>query len=514
MAFTVDAAIRWWARECPDHIALSFDGEDCSWRDLYAWAGRVGAHLQARGVKPGDRVSVIAANSLEYAVLIVALLRIGAVGAPMNFRSAVTEVRDAWHKFTPAFLFADDDRSAVAAEAVGDVAGDRLRLLSEIRAFQHGEPVAPDHAPQQDAPLFIIGTSGSTAHPKGVVYTNFMVMTYTCEFALMEPRCGRGSSVLCLGPFSSASGYLVMLQFLSAGATVFMESRFDPERALQLLVERRINSYLGAPIFFERLAALPAFADADLSSLHFAQVGGARVGSALQQAWNAKGVVLRQAYGCTEAGGAWAARDDIALSAPEKCGRGGIFTEYAIRAEDGSFAPPGTPGEILIRGPYVTTGYWDNPEATEEALRGGWLHTGDMGVMDAEGNLTFLNRIKDIIISGGLNVSAAELERVIGELDGVQEVAVVPTADDQFGETPVAVIHGDLDKLSVEAVLAHCGRHLARYKLPGYIVIEREPLPRLTSGKIAKPAIRDKYSDAAKRLQKARTINLNARRTG
>src|SRR5690606_17717259 len=131
------------------------------------------------------------------------------------------------------------------------------------------------------------------------------------------------------------------------------------------------------------------------------------------------GVVLRQLYGSTEAGGGWGARDDVAVSAPDKCGRGGMFTEYAILGENRGFAPPGTPGEILVRSPCLMVGYWNNPEATQEALRDGWLHTGDLGVLDETGNLTFIDRLKDIIISGGLNISAAEVERVIGELAGV-----------------------------------------------------------------------------------------------
>ncbi|MEX1147961.1 MAG: class I adenylate-forming enzyme family protein [Sphingomonadales bacterium] len=504
MAFTIDSAIRWWSRECPDGVALSVEGEDCSWTRLYDWSGRVAAHIQNQGVNPGDRVMVVAANSLEYAVLIVAMTRIGAIGAPLSFRSAEGEVGLALDSLTPALIFTDPDRRAVTVAGMDGRNLDRLRSLEEIRSFEHGDAILPDHDPAMDAPLFIIGTSGSTAHPKGVVYTNFMVMTYVSEFVLMEPQCGKGSRILCLGPFSSASGYLVLLQFLASGATVYMETRFDPARALDVLVRHQINTYLGAPIFFERLSALPAFTDADLSHLHFTQVGGARVDAALQQAWLDKGVVLRQAYGCTESGGAWAARDDTALSAPEKCGHGGMFTEYAIRAEDGGFASPGTTGEILIRGPYITPAYWNNPDATAEALRDGWLHTGDIGVMDEAANLTFITRLKDIIISGGLNVSAAELERVISGVDGVEEVAVVPTPDRDYGEAPVAVVYGDRERLSVERIMDHCGKHLARYKLPGYVIIEDKPLPRLTSGKIAKPAIREQYGDASDRFAKTR----------
>ncbi|MET0986342.1 MAG: AMP-binding protein, partial [Steroidobacteraceae bacterium] len=240
------------------------------------------------------------------------------------------------------------------------------------------------------------------------------------------------------------------------------------------------------------------------SDLYWTQVGGARVSPALLKTWREKGVLLRQLYGSTEAGGGWGARNDAALTAPEKCGRGGMFTEYAIRGDQGGFAPPGVPGEILVRSPCLMGGYWNNPTATREAIRDGWLHSGDLGVIDDGGNLTFIDRLKDIIISGGLNISAAEVERAIGEVAGVEEVAVIAAPDSDFGETPLAVIFGDAKQLSVPAVIDHCNRELANFKVPRYVVLESEPLPRLPSGKISKPLLREKYKNATTSLAKVR----------
>jgi len=504
MAFTIASALRWWSLEQPDQLALSVDDEPCTFGELYAWSARVGRYLQGLGVQPGDRVGVVAPNSMDYALLAFGLMRIGAIGAPLNFRSTATEIHDAFADLTPVLAFGDAERAGTLREALGPEAAARLRSLEEIRALRHGEAAPLDVAIDADAPVFIIGTSGSTARPKGVIYTQRMIMTYASEFAIMEPRCARGSRILSLGPFSSSSGYLLLMQFSALGVTLYIESQFRPERALRLLADKKITTMQGAPIFFERIAAAEGFREADLSSLYWAQVGGAPVKPALLTTWLDKGVTLRQLYGSTEAGGGWGARDDTALSAPEKCGRGGVFTEYAIRDEGSGFAPPGVAGEILVRSPCMTVGYWNNPEASRTALAGGWLHTGDLGVIDERGALTFVDRLKDIIISGGLNVSAAELERVIYELDGVAEVAVIAVADPDFGETPLAVVHGDPGKLSAEAVAAHCTRHLARFKLPRYVDIASEPLPRLLSGKIAKPALRERYHDAPARLRKVK----------
>jgi fatty-acyl-CoA synthase len=148
-------------------------------------------------------------------------------------------------------------------------------------------------------------------------------------------------------------------------------------------------------------------------------------------------------------------------------------------------------------------GYWNDPQATANTLVNGWLRTGDLGVIDENGLLTMLDRIKDIIISGGLNISAAELERVIGEFPGVEEVAVIAAIDARFGETPLAVLYSS-DNIDVPQLVAHCSKHLSDYKVPRYVVVEKEPLLRLATGKISKPALRAKYADAHLRLSRVR----------
>lgn len=505
MGFTVTSAFLWWVREHPARIALDFDGEELSYADLHAWSSRVAAALVADGIGPGDRVAICAANTLDYAVLIVAIMLAGGIHAPLSFRSSARELRTSLAMATPALLFTDAARAPAAREALGEAEADRLRPLDGIRPLRGA--AAPDpallHRPDPDEPVFIIGTSGSTGTPKGVVYTHRSIMTYAAEFAIMEPRTGNGGSILAAGPYSSTSGTLLLMQFLSVGNTIHTQSRFTPETALRLLQDKKITTFLASTIFFERIAALPAFADADLSTIAFAQISGARVNPAILKAYREKGVALRPAYGCTEAGGAWAARDDTAFTEPEKCGPGAMFTEFAIRGADGGFAPPGTAGEILIRSACLSQGYWNNPRATAEAFRDGWLHTGDKGVLDARGNLTFIDRIKDIIISGGLNISAMEVESVIAEVPGVEEVVVLSARDDQFGETPLAVAHGD-PALTAEAIVAHCNAHLADYKVPRYVAIEPEPLPRMASGKISKLILREKYKDAPAFLPKVR----------
>lgn len=504
MNFTIASTLRWWSRDQGDALALSVDDRLLSFRELYDWSGRIGARLIELGVRPEDRICVVAMNSMEYAILAMGMMRIGAIAAPLNFRSTVSELRDWRADLTPMLFFADADRRATVAEALGNDAAGNLFALEELNQYRSGPASELSYLPADDAPVFIIGTSGSTARPKGVIYSHRSILSFACEFVITEPRCGRGSRILSVGPFSSSSGYLLLMGFIALGVTMFIESQFRAERALRLLVEKRITTIKGAPIFFERIAALPEFADADLSALYWAQVGGARVPTSLLKAWRDKGVVLRQLYGSTEAGGGWAARDDSAVSAPEKCGRGGLFTQYRILGEDGGAAPVGVAGEILVRSACMMEGYWNNPTASAEAIVDGWLHSGDLGLLDATENLIFVDRLKDIIISGGLNISAAEVERVIGEIPGVLEVAVIAADDVQFGETPLAIVYGNVASLSPALIIERCNAALANYKVPRYVDIVSAPLPRLPSGKISKPELRRRYKDAASRLPKVR----------
>jgi fatty-acyl-CoA synthase len=471
VAFTITSALKWWVREHPNRVALNYDGEELTYGELYAWSSRVAAQLVASGVKAGDRVAVFGTNSLEYAVLIVGIMLAGGIHAPVSFRSSVREFGRSMATLTPTLLFADEEHTASAREALRESDAPKLRSLSEIRPLRTAPAPGPMYEPHPDEPLFIIGTSGSTGDPKGVGYSHRSTMVYAAEFAIMEPRCGNGGSILASGPYSSASGTLLLMQFLATGSSIYALSRFNPERALQLMQEKKITTFLASVIFFERIAALPAFERADLSTIQFAQISGARVNPALLARYRERGLVLRQAYGCTEAGGAWAARDETATSEPEKSGPGAMFTEFAIKAEDGGFATAGAPGEILIRSAGLSVGYWNNEAATKETFRNGWLHTGDLGVLDERGNLTFIDRIKDIIISGGLNISVLEVESVIAEVEGVHEVVVLSAKDAQFGETPLAIVYGDAANLIVPAIIAHCNAHLSDYKVPRYVAI-------------------------------------------
>jgi fatty-acyl-CoA synthase len=294
-------------------------------------------------------------------------------------------------------------------------------------------------------------------------------------------------------------------QTLIHGGTLHLEPRFEPAAALHAVTEKKITIFTGPPIIFEQIALLPEFAAADLSSLASCAVGGARVSNEMLAVWQEKGVLLRQIYGLTEGGGSVSVMPGaLAAKVPEKCGRGLMFTRLrVVDVATGADCGPGEPGQILVRGPGVFPGYWGNEAATAEALVDGWLHTGDIGVLDEAGYLTYVDRLKDMIISGGLNISPTEVENVIGTFPGVEEVAVIAVSDDKFGETPAALVYARAPVETAD-LITHCNQRLADYKVPRYVIQVDAPLPRMASGKIAKRALRTDFADVPRLYSKVR----------
>jgi len=507
MSGTLIETFNWWAIERAEVPALVVGDDQLSYAQLRAWAESAAEWLVAQGVERGDRVGVMAGNSLLWVVLSQAAMLAGAILAPVNPRFTFSEASYLLvDRYRTKAIFHDEERAELVAKIGDQIPGARVFALEELAHLRHTPPtgsLTPTDIPL-DTELVIIPTSGSTGRPKGVVLSHRTMSGYITDSCLARPGAFSAARILLFAPLCTSAGYVVLMQYLAYGGTVFLEQAFDAERALDTIVTQRISTMMGTPIFFERMAACEGFSDADLSSLYYCLVGGARVSRQLLETWLEKGVLLRQLYGQTEVGGqATFNTDQASITHPEKCGRGSIYTRVAVIDEQGNFCPPHTPGQIVIKGPGTMVRYWDDPEATAATVVDGWVRTGDMGVLDEQGLLTMLDRIKDIIISGGLNISAAEVERVISEYPGVHEVAVIAAHDDNFGETPLAIVHG-LQPADIPELLHHCSTHLSSYKVPRYMVCTSEPLPRLATGKIAKPLLREQYTDAHLRLPRIR----------
>lgn len=507
MSGTVIDALTWWARNIPDRPAVDFDGDVVTYRELQTWADGVAADLRESGVKAGDRVSILGTNSLEWVVATLGAWKLGAIVAPFNQRMVARELTGLVEDCGPAVVYCEELLRSRIDEVHQALPTFTIKTLEESVRPLRGR----DHAPvrtlveQLSDPTAIVYTSGTTGRPKGVIFTHATIAGVTHEWSLIEPIQPNGLRPLLVLPLFTTAGLIwgVARTFLHGG-TLLLQPRFDPPKALRVLADQKATTLTGPPIIFEQIAAAPGFADADLSALTTAHVGGARVPLDLLRKWLGKGVALRQIYGQTEIGGSATAmpREEVA-DHPEKCGWGGIFTKIRVVDADGNDCSPGEAGEILLRGPGMMPGYWQNEEATRAALRDGWLHTGDMGKLDENGYLTYVDRIKDMIISGGLNIAPTEIENVLQEIPGVEEVAVISVPDDKFGETPAALLKVSRE-MKESDVVEWCNARLADYKVPRYVVFVGSELPRMASGKIAKRELRDTYSTVPQTHPKVR----------
>lgn len=499
MAQTLCDALAWWARMQPEAPAVVLDGKALTYGRFKDWSDRIADHLLALGIQPGDRVGICALNSHTYCALIMGAIRIGAIVSPINFRFTVREIVDLTSTTEPKLVFAESEFEENIKNSNLSV-----RNISELDALFDGDAVAVDFQVDPEAPVVIIATSGSTAKPKGVVFSHRTMTSYVGNWATEGPGSSVGAKILSLAPLNTSAGFVQLIHYMVQGCTVYMQPQFVPADILKLIVEERLTCFGAVPVFFEAIAALPEFADADLSSLKLVTCGGARVSPRLLQTYKAKGVTIRQIYGQTEVGGnATMMPEHLAMDEPEKCGWGGIYIELRVVRPDGSDCDVGEAGEIVMRSPGMMVGYWRNEAETANALRDGWLYSGDIGKLDERGLLTYIDRMKDLIISGGLNISAAEVEAVISEHPGIVEVLVIAAPCEKFGETPMAIYHGP-EEVSVEALIRRCNDNLSNFKVPRYVIYSPDPLPRLATGKMSKPALRERYADAHKTLQRVR----------
>ncbi|BAH52768.1 class I adenylate-forming enzyme family protein [Rhodococcus opacus] len=502
MALTIGSAIEWWGRSQGDAPAFRFEDDTVDYRTLTNWTSRGARLLHDLGVDSGDRVGIVGANSMTWPVGALAALEAGAVLVPLNSRFTETELSKIADEAGLRAVLAAPSHEALVRRALPDPSVKTVSFdtLNSLRVGGDDD-FRIDTTPE--SLIFVIFTSGSTGQPKGVKFTNRQVMDICFESSLREPAVHQGYSMLLALPLSFLPGMLngVVMPIVFGGSTV-IEHKFDPARALDRIERFSIEMACGVPLVYQEMAAAPTFRSADLSSLRSAIVGGAAVPIDLLHTWGDKGVALRQIYGMTEGGGVTTATTPAdAFAHPDTCGFGSVFSEFRVVRDDDTDCAPGEPGEILIGGPAVTPGYWGDEVTTARAIRSGWLHTGDLGVVDGDGRLRFVDRLKDLIISGGINISPIEIESVIVNFDGVAEVSVIPVDDGRFGETPAAIVTGDVD---VEELVRHCEMHLADFKVPRYVVLLDEPLPRLPTGKIAKARIRADFKDIPARFERVR----------
>ena len=464
------------------------DGAEQSWSQLLADVRRTAGALHERGVGPGDVVGVLMYNSPRFLELMHAISHLGAIFMPLNWRLAPAEISYIREHSEAVLLITEPE---LAERAAGDGAAGGVVFADQLR----GATPVIDPAPTMPGDTHrLMYTSGTTSRPKGVMisYGNLWaknaahVVEFEMTSACVNLACGPLYHVGALDLTTTTLMYL--------GATTHVLRKFEPAAVLEAIEREQITDVWLAPAMIAALVAHPDAARRDLSSLRLIIDGGEkmplplieRVLATFPNAWFADG------YGMTETvSGDTMLDKGRTLSKLGSVGKPVLHTEIRTVRPDGSDCRPGEPGEVIMRGPKVCKGYWRDERATAETIRDGWLHSGDLGVLDEDGYLFIVDRLKDVIVSGGENIASSEVERVLYEHPAIAEVAVVARPDERWIEVPVAFyVTAPGETVDAEQLQAHCRAVLAGYKVPkGFLPIDA--LPRNPSGKVLKRELRE-----------------------
>ena len=490
MNANVGSFLHRWAQRDRARTAMIDAGRDAlalSYGELDHQASRVAAHLLERGLGPGDKVAICTANGPEFVAAWFGAVYAGCTTLPIPVMSTAHEVAFRLHHAGCKALLTDRDRSAVAHESKTR-AGTSCRILLVEDAIANAAREASPCVVGSDALAMLLYTSGTTGAAKGVCVTHGSLGAHTQ--ALVEQTLDLTEEDRILGTLPLSHSYGIRMTLLApffAGASTIFVPRFSPSRTLELCAAQQITWLPGVPTMF--VAWADEASQQTPTSLRWCMSAGAPLAEDVRlRAEQRLGAPVRQGYGLTEATfTAINAPPDDAV--PGSCGKPVAGVELRIADDFGEELPIGAHGEVLIRGQNVMAGYLDERLATSHVMRGGWLHTGDIGFVDDEGRLTIADRSKDLILRGGASIYPSEVENVLAHHGAVREVAVVGQPDDYYGEEIVAVVVRKSDVTALE-LDAWAREQLAPYKVPRRFVFV-DSLPQGASGKTLKRLLRD-----------------------
>lgn len=485
----------------PNRPALIFEDKVISFLELNARTNRVARALLALGVKPGDRVGLLMNNCPQYVEVFFASARIGAVLVPLNVRLAPAELDYILEDcgvcgliYGAEFQRVVDALTALPRFSFRVAAGGSPAegaLSYEAMVSENG-PQAPGTSVKESDLLAIMYTSGTTGNPKGVMLTHYAVYHGALNL-LIGLDYQYPDKCLMLAPlFHTGASTPIVGHFIKGICTVLME-KFDPAAALKLIEKHKINSLQGVTAMMRMILDLPNLEAYDLGSWRLAILPGSPLPySLIKSVHDRFGVLCQNLWGMTEITGPGALMniEDI-LDKPESAGKPYFEVELRIADAAGNLLPDGETGELLVRCPHMMLGYWNLPQATRDTIVDGWIRTGDMAHFDRDDYLYIVDRIKDMIVSGGENVYPAEVEKVLLEMPGIAEASVVGIPDEKWGEAPKAfLVTTGADAPSDQDIIQFCRTRLAGYKIPRRF--ERvEYLPKTPSGKVLKRKLRE-----------------------
>ena len=492
----------------PDREALVelAGGQRYTFAGLNARANRLAHLLRERlGVDKGDRVSILAHNSVAYIDLFYAVGKIGAILAPLNWRLAGRELAYILEHSRPKVLFCGPEfadtlaslRTEVDMPAYVALEGAAIEGALDYDAGLEEVPETEPARPQLDGedPYCLLYTSGTTGQPKGAVIPHRQVLWNCINTAASWGLSEQDVSPVFVPLFHAGGLFAFLTPLFYLGGKIVLARSLEVEESLRVIEQEGCTVILGVPTIFQMWMKSPRFPEADFSRVRWFVSGGAPCPQAVMNAWREqKGVVFRQGYGLTEVGpNCFSMTDAESVAKSGSVGKPVFHSEMRILDETGGERPIGEVGELLIRGPHVCSGYWEDPNASAEAIRDGWFHTGDMARRDRDGFYTIAGRFKDMIISGGENIYAAEVEAAVLEHPDVAEAALIGQPDAKFGEVGLIVaVAREGTAPTEESVLRICADRLARYKIPKRVVFT-DALSYSPYGKVQKTELKKRY---------------------
>lgn len=481
-----------WAQYSPNKLFLREHSTGLEWtyRDFNRRAEALSGYLTTElGLKKGDRIGIYSKNRAEFILLYVACVKTGTILVPLNFRLTPRELDTLIGDAEPAlFLFEECFSEEVKKLSTIDNVPQKMEVES-LRHFLSGKvseiPSIRNTGIQFDDTVMILYTAGTTGLSKGVMITHRQIF-WNAVNTVLRLNLTENDHTQSYAPFFHTGGWNVLFTpFLFVGGSHTLLNSFDSDLILQLMEKEKTTLLFGVPTMLQMMSDSPKFATTDLSSVRFAIVGGAPMPIPLINIWHEKGIAIRQGFGLTEVGpNCFSLHQDDAIRKKGSIGYPNFYIEAKIVDENGNELPPDTPGELWLKSPVVTAGYWKKPKETADAITDGWFHTGDILIKDNDGYFFVVDRKKNMYISGGENVYPSEIEKYLYQHPAVKECAVIGVPDERWGETGKAFVVLNPDHLfTEEEIIKYCREGLAKYKIPKSVVL-LDTLPKNEAGKI------------------------------
>ena len=497
---TVDSVLTRSAARQPDAVALRFADRGWTYRELDEAVTRAASRMVALGLRKGDRIAAFGINSDAYVIGYLAAARAGLVHVPVNYALRGAELVHIIGQSGARAVLCDPTLRPTLDAVLPELDVAHVLALhsaedSLLDSALAGPVDAPEVAVAPDDLVQLLYTSGTTSAPKGAMMTHAALVTEYTSAVIALDLTPEDRPLLCMPLYHSAGMHVILMPYLAVGATVHLMPAPDIPEILRVVERDRIGSLFLAPTVWVPLANHPDLDVRDLSSLKKAQYGASIMPVTVLQRLRERypDLGFYNCFGQSEIGPlATVLRPEEHRDRPASCGRPVMFVQTKVADELGQEVGVGEPGEVLYRSPQLAVGYWDNPEATAEAFRDGWFHSGDLVTRDAEGYLTVVDRIKDVINTGGILVASREVEDAVYTHPAVAEVAVIGTPHEKWIEavTAVVVLRDDAEDVTAEQIIAHVRERLAPFKVPKEVRFV-DVLPRNQSGKLLKRELRE-----------------------